>query len=859
MGASQLMAFLVFITFVIDCVMLVAPNNHKKYYLIVLLFILCKLIEMAVPVSLAANLNATTADLFDNNELNGFTTMARFRDAPPVKGWSCYCWNSTNEFAEELECRCEGDALLRIPQKLQLGMNRLTITKAGLPLLRNTGLKLYGSTLRDVTLTDLSNFESIQPGAFESVKNLRTIYISHAPKLVYLTKDVFYGIADTIKTIRIINTGLVKVPDFRYLSTGTILHMIDLEGNKIDHVDSFSVNVKTEQLILDNNDITSIADSAFYGSEIGKLLKGNTKLQYIHPKAFVGIHNIQELDLSSTSLLAIPWEGLQSLEILRIQRTHSLKTIPSIYEFKNLQVAWLTHPFHCCAFKFPSRHDPVRHALRLKYLAEVKQTCLGITASGATKSRNGATEVNTDPIEVERKNGRKTRNAPLMTVVGSGPIFSQFINDNISSRPISFPSFHEFGNPTVEAITGSSVVIIDDDSPFPEDYRRQEDFGEFHEATANIEANHQLDAMCGNITEKKIDVSCFPMPDALNPCEDVMGSYWLRISVWLVVLLAVFGNIAVLIVILSNRSDFTVSKFLMSNLAFADLCMGLYLLFIASIDAHSIGEYFNYAYDWQYGTGCKVAGFLTVFASHLSVFTLTIITLERWFAITNAIYLNKRIKMKQAMYIMIGGWIYASFMSSFPLFGISNYSSTSICLPMEARDSFDVIYLVAILAINGAAFFVIAICYAQIYFSLGKETRRGSRHTGEMTVAKKMALLVFTNFSCWAPIGFFGLTALAGYPLINVTKSKILLVFFYPLNSCADPYLYAILTTQYRRDLYILLSKLGICKRRARQYRNNCSQPATNTSYPLSTAHRSSLNPAQKTAEDHLVPKEDFV
>lgn len=76
------------------------------------------------------------------------------------------------------------------------------------------------------------------------------------------------------------------------------------------------------------------------------------------------------------------------------------------------------------------------------------------------------------------------------------------------------------------------------------------------------------------------------------------------------------------------------------------------------------------------GTGCKVAGFLTVFASHLSVFTLTIITLERWFAITNAIYLNKRIKMKQAMYIMIGGWIYASFMSSFPLFGISNYSST---------------------------------------------------------------------------------------------------------------------------------------------------------------------------------------
>ena len=42
------------------------------------------------------------------------------------------------------------------------------------------------------------------------------------------------------------------------------------------------------------------------------------------------------------------------------------------------------------------------------------------------------------------------------------------------------------------------------------------------------------------------------MPDALNPCEDVMGSQWLRSSVWIVVCLAVFGNVAVLIVLFSN-------------------------------------------------------------------------------------------------------------------------------------------------------------------------------------------------------------------------------------------------------------------------------------------------------------------
>lgn len=99
-----------------------------------------------------------------------------------------------------------------------------------------------------------------------------------------------------------------------------------------------------------------------------------------------------------------------------------------------------------------------------------------------------------------------------------------------------------------------------------------------------------------------------------------------------------------------------------------------------------------------------------------------------------------------------------------------------------------------------------------------------------MTVAKRMALLVFTDFACWAPISFFGLTALMGHPLIDVPKTKILLVFFYPLNSCANPYLYALLTQQYRRDLFILLSRYGICSERAARYKGAAgSKPRLHT------------------------------
>lgn len=72
----------------------------------------------------------------------------------------------------------------------------------------------------------------------------------------------------------------------------------------------------------------------------------------------------------------------------------------------------------------------------------------------------------------------------------------------------------------------------------------------------------------------------------------------------------------------SGRFTFNVSKFLMINLAIADLMMGklgvdassswskshyllpltgVYLLIIAIVDLRTVGVYFNFAIDWQHG------------------------------------------------------------------------------------------------------------------------------------------------------------------------------------------------------------------------------------------------------------------
>nr|ADK26677.1 luteinizing hormone/choriogonadotropin receptor [Zonotrichia albicollis] len=314
-------------------------------------------------------------------------------------------------------------------------------------------------------------------------------------------------------------------------------------------------------------------------------------------------------------------------------------------------------------------------------------------------------------------------------------------------------------------------------------------------------------------------LTCTPEPDAFNPCEDILGYSFLRVLIWFINILAIAGNFTVLLVLLTSHYKLTVPRFLMCNLSFADFCMGLYLLLIASVDAQTSGQYYNHAIDWQTGGGCSTAGFFTVFASELSVYTLTVITLERWHTITYAMQLDRKLRLRHAVPIMLGGWLFSIGIALLPLFGVSSYMKVSICLPMDIETGLSQAYILLILVLNVVAFVVICACYIKIYIAVqNPELVAANKDT---KVAKKMAILIFTDFTCMAPISFFAISAAFKVPLITVTNSKILLVLFYPINSCANPFLYAIFTKAFRRDFFLLMSKLGCCKSRAELYRMN--------------------------------------
>ncbi|KAE8750306.1 hypothetical protein FOCC_FOCC002866 [Frankliniella occidentalis] len=157
-----------------------------------------------------------------------------------------------------------------------------------------------------------------------------------------------------------------------------------------------------------------------------------------------------------------------------------------------------------------------------------------------------------------------------------------------------------------------------------------------------------------------------------------------------------------------------------------------------------------------------------------------------------------------------------------------------ICLPLRSVLPRDRAYLGALLSFTAVAFLVICACYLRMYQAVrGGQDARAAMQRSDVTrcavqVAKRMTLLVLTDFACWAPIAFFGATALLGAPLIDVPRTKILLVFFYPLNACANPYLYALLTRQFRNDLLNLLSRSKLFASGAARTRRFLGQRGSN-------------------------------
>nr|KAG5706850.1 hypothetical protein BaRGS_004185 [Batillaria attramentaria] len=325
--------------------------------------------------------------------------------------------------------------------------------------------------------------------------------------------------------------------------------------------------------------------------------------------------------------------------------------------------------------------------------------------------------------------------------------------------------------------------------------------------------NHEQDCLGGE--DEKIPKLSFTCPGyyrcvATGSClhPDFVCDEFFRAFLWIFSVLAITGNTGVLIYRLFFETEGTSfgHKVLVTNLSLSDFLMGVYLMVIGTADAQFRGLYVSKAGQWKESSTCMTAGVLALVSSEVSAFAICLITLDRLLVIRYPFNSRLRLSTKRNALTICGAtWAVGLTLATLPLFQITweFYGQNGICLPLPItqRPFAGQQYAFGVFVIlNFLIFLVIGAGQALILHSICSSAKATMRddHKREITVARRLFLIVFTDFCCWFPVGLMGLLVLGGVPIPGVVN-VLAAVFVLPLNSAVNPFLYTLNTLLERR------------------------------------------------------------
>ncbi|XP_068743562.1 neuropeptide FF receptor 2-like [Montipora capricornis] len=225
-------------------------------------------------------------------------------------------------------------------------------------------------------------------------------------------------------------------------------------------------------------------------------------------------------------------------------------------------------------------------------------------------------------------------------------------------------------------------------------------------------------------------------------------------SLIVIMLVAITANTMNIIVVYRNSNMQTPRYMFIMNLAVGDLGVTLLSMPFSLVTC--------IARKWIMSDSlCKLHGFLGSFFFCVSIFTLTIMSIEQYQALVRP--LSRSITIKRAWYMIASMWIISAMLSMGPLLGWGHfdYNSTTLsCGVAYPVSTFDRLYLlILVLLAYVIPLLSMAYAYMRILFAVRKHTDRISRYTTgglevmrlqrRITYTLLLVLLVF--LLCWLP------------------------------------------------------------------------------------------------------------
>ena len=130
------------------------------------------------------------------------------------------------------------------------------------------------------------------------------------------------------------------------------------------------------------------------------------------------------------------------------------------------------------------------------------------------------------------------------------------------------------------------------------------------------------------------------------------------------------------------------------------------------------------------------------------------------------------------------------------------YQQNAICLPLPiTRQNYHGhSYAQALfLVLNFIIFLAVALGQMLIYLTIKSSRVKSTAASKDVVIARRLFIVIFSDFCCWFPVGVMGLMANAGVPIpgeVNVWTA----VFILPLNSALNPFLYTFSKWRQKRE-----------------------------------------------------------
>lgn len=242
-----------------------------------------------------------------------------------------------------------------------------------------------------------------------------------------------------------------------------------------------------------------------------------------------------------------------------------------------------------------------------------------------------------------------------------------------------------------------------------------------------------------------------------------------------------------------------------ASLALADL---LYLCSIPFIVGTSLAQ------DWYFGElGCRVLLSLDLLTMHASIFTLTVMCTERYLAVTRPLATRSRARrFPKATACAVWG---VSLLLTLPMMLMVTLSrggdGKRICAPTWSRGAYRLYLTVLFSTSIVAPGLIIGCLYARLATTYLESQRNPpcKKAPAKRSPRQKVLILVFTIvlvfWACFLPFWIWQLVPLyhgsLGLPPRTAECINYLVTCLTYSNSCINPFLYTLLTRNYREYL----------------------------------------------------------